>query len=123
MATADVISESKGRLETLLEPINGGVGADVTYEEIFEKLKNEVDKTTSLSGGKIDWASIVSGADEILSDKSKDFRVALYFAAGKSQLDGITGVLDGLVLLNELSNAFWDAMFPSLKRPKARSNL
>jgi type VI secretion system protein VasJ len=123
MATDDVISASKSRLETLIEPINGGVGADISYDEAFDKLKNEVDKMQSLSGGKVDWGGIISGADEILTDKSKDFRVALYYAAGKAQLDGMTGLLDGLVLLNELTNAFWDTMYPSLKRPKARGNL
>lgn len=123
MAIDDLISECKSKLSSLLEPIDGGVGADVSYDESFDKLKNEVDKSQSLTGGKIDWAGIVTGADEILSEKSKDFRVALYYATAKTQLDGLSGLLEGLVLLNELSNAFWDAMYPALRRPKARGNL
>ncbi|NUQ77893.1 MAG: type VI secretion system ImpA family N-terminal domain-containing protein, partial [Polyangiaceae bacterium] len=123
MAIDDVIAESRARLESLLAPINGGVGTDVSFDESFEKIKTEVDKMQSLAGGKVDWAGIVSGADEILSDKSKDFRVALYYATGKAQLDGLLGLLDGLVLLNDLSTNLWEAMYPSLKRPKARGNL
>lgn len=123
MAIDDLISEYKTKISALIEPINGGVGADISYDEAFDKLKNEVDKMQSLAGGKIDWAGICSGADELLTDKSKDFRVALYFAAAKAQLDGLNGLLEGLVLLNELTNAFWDTMYPSLKRPKARGNL
>ena len=122
--TADVvIQDARSRLGALLEPIAGGVGADVSYDEIFENLKNEVDKLQSLAGLKPDWGAVASTADEILTDKSKDFRVAVYYAAAKSQLDGLPGLLDGLLLIRELSNAFWEPMYPSLKRPKARGNL
>ena len=123
MAAEDAISSSKAKLGSMLEPIQGGVGADVSYDEVFENLKNEVEKLQSLAGAKPDWGSVASNADEILTDKSKDFRVAVYYAAAKSQLDGIGGLLDGLVLVRELTTAFWEPMYPALKRPKARGNL
>src|SRR5262245_59335429 len=123
MAAHDAIKESLSRIEALIAPVNGGVGSDLTYDEAFETMKNEVDKLQSLSGGKVDWGAIVSSADEILSDKSKDFRVALYYGAAKAQLDKLPGLLDGLVLVQELTNAFWEPMHPALKRPKARGNL
>jgi type VI secretion system protein VasJ len=123
MSIDDVLAASKERLSALLEPIGGGVGADVTYDEQFEAIKNEVDKLQSIEQVKVDWGSISSGADEILSDKSKDFRAALYYAAAKAQLDGLRGALDGVVLLLELTLAFWEPMYPPLKRPRARANL
>ena len=123
MAIEDKISESKEKLSSLIEPINGGVGEDVSYDEKFEKVKLEVDKMTSMSGGKVDWRMIASNTDELLTEKSKDFRAAVYYAAAKSQTDGLVGLLDGLVLLQELCAAFWEPMFPGLKRPKARGNL
>ena len=123
MAAEDVIEEIKGRLETLIAPINGGVGADVSYDETFDLVKNEVEKMQSLAGGKVDWGAIASGADEILTEKSKDFRVALYWAAAKVHTDGFQGLLDGFVLIQELIAAFWEPMYPPLKRPKARGNL
>jgi type VI secretion system protein VasJ len=127
MAAEDVILASQSKLGALLAPIQGGgeggVGADVSYDEIFEGLKNEVDKLQSMSGDKPNWGHIVGTADEILSEKSKDYRVAVYWAAGRAHLDGLTGLLEGLVLMRDIAAAFWEAMYPALKRPKARGNL
>src|SRR3954452_10129884 len=110
MAAQDVIDASKAKLEAMLAPIDGGAGADISYDEGFEKVKSEVEKMTSMSGGKVDWAMIVSTSDELLSDKGKDFRVALYYAAARAQLDGIAGLLDGYVVLSELIANFWTTM-------------
>src|SRR5262245_33415666 len=123
MAVNDVIDACKSKLLSLIAPINGGVGQDASYGPLFESLKSEVDKLTSLAGGKVDWGSMISNCDELLTDRSKDFRVAIYYAAAKSQTDGPRGLLDGLVLLQELCAAYWDTMYPSLKRPRARGNL
>ena len=123
MAVTDAIDAAKNRVSAMLEPISGGVGADCTYDELFEGIKAEIDKTTSLEGGKIDWNKIVSNAEELLTDKTKDFRLAVYYGAAKGHTGGMTGVLDALVLLNELNTAFWDKMYPPIKRPRTRGNL
>ncbi|WP_437759661.1 nSTAND1 domain-containing NTPase [Sorangium sp. So ce1389] len=117
------IGQAMLRLEPLIEPIDGGVGIDITYDESFEALRNEIDKLQSLAGGKVDWERVASGAEEILAKRSKDFRVALYYAAARTQLDKLRGLLDGLVLVQALSNAFWDTMYPAINRPKARGNV
>ncbi|WP_437938949.1 nSTAND1 domain-containing NTPase [Sorangium sp. So ce341] len=118
----DAISQASSRLEPLLDPIDGGVGIDVTYDESFEVLKNEIGKMQSLAGRGVDWQRVVRGAEEILARKSKDFRVALYYAAARAHTDGIVGALEGLVLIRGLTAAFWETTFPSLQRPKARGN-
>ncbi|HVK71639.1 MAG TPA: type VI secretion system ImpA family N-terminal domain-containing protein, partial [Polyangium sp.] len=107
----------------MIEPISGGVGQDVSYDELFEAIKAEVDKAQSLEGGKIDWSKIVTNAEELLTEKSKDFRLAVYYAAAKANTDGIQGAVDGLVVINELNTAFWDKMYPPIKRPRTRGNL
>lgn len=123
MAVTDALDAAKNRISAMLEPISGGVGADCTYDELFEAIKAEIDKTTSLEGGKIDWNKIVSNSEELLTEKTKDFRLAVYHGAAKAQTGGITGALDGLVLMNELDAAFWDKMYPPIKRPRTRGNL
>jgi len=123
MAVTDALDAAKNRVSAMLEPISGGVGADCTYDELFEAIKAEIDKTTSIEGGKIDWNKIVTNAEELLTDKTKDFRLGVYYAAAKAHTGGLTGVLDGLVLLNELNSAFWDKMYPPIKRPRTRGNL
>ena len=123
MAAEDVIADAKNRLEALIAPINGGAGADVSYDEAFEAMKNEVDKLQSLSGGKVDWPAVAANAEEVLASKGKDFRVAIYHAAARSLTDGLPGLLDAFVLLDALIEAYWETMGPPLKRPKARANL
>ena len=120
MAVDDVINDTKTKLEAMLAPIDGGAGADISYDELFEKVKAEVEKLTSMSGGKVDWNSISTSCDELLSDKGKDFRVGLYYAAARLHLDGVPGLFDGFLVLSELIANFWTTMGPPLKRPKAR---
>src|ERR1700742_962219 len=102
MAVEDGVNASKAQLEPLRAPINGAAGADISYDEMFDKVKAEVEKMTSMSGGKVDWNAISSSSDELLSDKGKDFRVALYYAAARSQIEGLPGLLVGFVLPHEL---------------------
>jgi type VI secretion system protein VasJ len=124
MSAEDAINEAKSRIEAMLAPINGGVGEDASYDELFEGIKTEIDKVNALEGGSTDWGVIRSNAEQLLSEKSKDFRVALYFGASAAQKDkNVAAVLDGIVLLLELCNAFWEPMFPALKRPRARGLL
>jgi type VI secretion system protein VasJ len=123
MAAEDVIADAKNRLEALIAPIHGGAGADVSYDEAFELMKGEVDKLQSLTGGKVDWPSVAASAEEILTSKGKDFRVAIYYAAARSLTSGLPGLLDAYVLLDALIEGYWESMGPPLKRPKARANL
>ncbi len=123
MSVDDAIQAAKGRLESLLAPISGGVGDDISYDESFEAIKAEIDKQNAIEGGATDWTVIVAHSESLLADKSKDFRIALYWGVGSAQGRGLIGVLDGLVLVLELCNAFWEPMYPALKRPRARGNL
>lgn len=123
MDADEFIAAARERLADLIAPINGGAGADVSYEASFEAMKAEVDKTQSLEGGKVDWEAVASNATEILESQSKDFRAILYYAAAKSKTAGVAGLFDGLVVLAGLIETLWEPMYPALKRPRARGNL
>jgi type VI secretion system protein VasJ len=110
------------RTAPLVAPIAGGAGADVTFEPDFEKLKKEIDKLSSVDQ-KPDWKIVNSGAAVILKDKSKDFRVAIWNAVALLQAKGFEGFAEGLVVLKNLVDNFWDTMFPDVKRGRARANL
>src|SRR5436309_3227461 len=45
MSAAEVIEQSKARLESVLAPINGRVGDDVSYDEAFDEVLRDVDGT------------------------------------------------------------------------------
>ncbi|MCA9625689.1 MAG: type VI secretion system ImpA family N-terminal domain-containing protein, partial [Myxococcales bacterium] len=119
----EVIKAAEERVASLLEPINGGVGEDISYDEQFDEIKNETEKLSSLSGEVCDWGSVAVTSREILEEKSKDFRVACYLATCKCREGTIDGVLDGLVLLKGITDKYWDDMFPPLRRMRARAGM
>jgi len=123
MGVEEVLTEAKARLEVMIAPINDGVGEDASYDEAFEAIKAELDKVNALEGGTTDWAAVERHAHGILSERSKDFRVALYYAAAATHTRKFAGIFDGTIVLLELCNNFWEPMWPALKRPRARGNL
>lgn len=118
-----LIAAAKERVADLLEPINGGVGEDVSYDEKFDEIKNEVEKLSSLTGEVCDWSSIAVTSEEILQSKSKDFRVACYLATCKLRQGNLDGVIDGMVLIQEITEKYWEEMFPPLRRMRARAGM
>ncbi|HHH28924.1 MAG TPA: type VI secretion system protein TssA [Polyangiaceae bacterium] len=118
-----LIAAAKERIADLLEPINGGVGEDISYDEKFDEIKNETEKLSSLTGETCNWAAIGVTAEEILQDKSKDFRIACYLSACKLREGNLDGVIDGLVLLQEMTAKYWDDMFPPVRRMRARAGM
>jgi type VI secretion system protein VasJ len=119
----ELLNESLSRIEDLLAPINGGAGADVSYDEKFEEIKVEVDKLSSLAGVNCNWGQVATLSEEILSEKSKDFRIACYLACCKIRQGELSAMLDGLVLVRELIGRYWDSMYPPLNRLRARAGM
>lgn len=119
----ELIAASKERIADLLEPINGGAGEDVSYDDKFEIIKAEVEKIASLAGEAPNWGEIALNAEELMQEKSKDFRVACYLATCKCLRNDLEQVLDAVVLLKEVTNGFWEDMFPPLRRIRARAGM
>jgi type VI secretion system protein VasJ len=117
--------EAAAKLAPLLAPIEGPspVGSDVSYDPDFERLKGEIDKLTSMSGGQPAWPEIQRVGGEILSTKSKDLRVLSWMTVAKVKLDGWKGFGEALVAYDGISRTFWDAMYPDAKRARARINV
>ncbi|XKM12789.1 type VI secretion system protein TssA [Orbaceae bacterium ac157xtp] len=93
-----------------LKPISpeNPVGEDLTYNDNFQEMKEEVAK---LSG--IDYALIVSESETILKQQSKDIRVATYYCLAKLQIDGSEGFADGIELLAGMLDKFGNALYPT----------
>jgi type VI secretion system protein VasJ len=119
----ELLAAARTRIKELLEPVNGGVGDDISYDEKFEQIKTETEKLSSITGEKCDWSSVAVFSEELLQEKSKDFRVACYLATCKLRQGNLEGVLDGVVLLDELTKKWWDSMYPPLRRLRARAGM
>lgn len=111
-------------LEDVVEPLAGDspVGEDVSYDDDFLSLKDDVDQLSSVNPEGVDYERIVESCRAILGRKSKDLRVATYLALALSRTAGYQGILDGLLAQKLLVERFWEPMFPPIRRMKARQN-
>jgi len=113
------------RVQPFLEPISAAApsGGSARYEPEYERILAEVGKLEAPTGGTVDWLQVATLGKKLLGSKSKDLLLAAYtgfalFAPKKS----LAGLLDGMVLVSELTDRYWDSLFPDAKRQKARAN-
>lgn len=122
MALPETLAERVAALKAPVEN-EGPVGPDLSYDPGFETVKGEIDKLTSIAGERPDWSRIVEVSEGLLREKSKDLRLAIWWAAGKVQRDGLDGFVTALFFLKELCGEYWETMHPPLRRARARGNM
>lgn len=99
-------------------------GKDVRYEENYDALSSEMAKLGSIAGSaEIEWEHVVSLCCTILEKESKHLQVAAYLNYGLMKADGLAGLAQGIHILKELLENFWDPMFPPRKRMKGRRGI
>lgn len=92
-----------------LEPIDDGNprGEDASYDDDFLLVKEEIAKLSD-----IDATLIMQLSEGLLYERSKDIRIATYYAWARLRLDGIKGFADGLELIAGLVARYDLALFP-----------
>ena len=98
-------------------------GADIRDSAEFEQIQGEIDKLTAISGnGLVDWPLVTSLCETVLSGKSKDLLLGCYLTGGLLETQGLDGLANGLQILSDMLQTYWDSLFPTLKRIRARRN-
>jgi len=98
-------------------------GDDVRFEPEYEELETELGKLSSpTASGTVDWDRIVKLSTTILGEKSKNLTVATYLSVGLLECEGIGGLSDGIQVLRDLLENFWENMYPPKKRMRGRMN-
>ena len=97
-------------------------GINAKYEAVYEQLESEIAKSESLSPEATDWQNVLTLSTQILKEISKDYSTACYLAYSLIDKDGYKGLLSGSILLEKLSETFWEDMFPAKKRLRGRQN-
>ena len=59
-----------------------------------------------------DWKAVLQHATKALAEKSKDLEIAAYLIEAQARLKGFAGLRDGFRLARELSEQFWDGIYP-----------
>ncbi|WP_420457112.1 type VI secretion system protein TssA [Rubrivirga sp.] len=120
----------------LAAPIPGPAptGEDVTYDPVFERLRETVDRIDSVGtgvdhesvtgggspfagGASADHDAVVADALAVLTEQSKDVRAAAYLVTSLAHTEGARGVAAGLSGLVEMAQTHWAGLHP----PRARA--
>jgi len=108
-----------------LTPINeqNPVGEDVKYDEDYEKVESELSKLTSPSASnEIDWELVVKLCSSILENKSKNLLISVYLIYALEKTRGVEGLGDGIKVLADMIEHYWESLYPPLRRIKGRIN-
>ena len=110
-------------LGTLAISQENPAGDDVKYDEDFEKIESEIAKLSSPSeSNAVDWELVVKLCEEILEHKSKNLLITVYLAYALFKLRGIEGLSDGVKVLADILENYWETLYPPLRRIKGRIN-
>lgn len=108
--------------QPLLDPIPGElptgknlrlVPGDETVAKLQE-LRSALDQADDPDGvGKAaNWPAVVRECQEALTQKTKDLEIAARLVEGLVRIEGFVGLRDGLALVRELLDRYWDGLHP-----------
>jgi type VI secretion system protein ImpA len=105
-----------------LQPVapDAPCGPNLEYEQDFLALEQAARGKDEQQYGKTvipaeapDWADVVDRATSLL-DRSRDLRIALHLTRGLTSTQGLVGLRDGLALIRDLLENFWEPLHPQL---------
>jgi type VI secretion system protein ImpA len=109
-------------IETLLDAIPGEkpAGESLRYTEIYTAIPQAMqsgDNRDPLEPTvkKADWPTVIDMATDVLQHQSKDLQIAAWAVEALVGLDGFAGLRDGLSLLSELQDRFWESLYPGVE--------
>lgn len=111
-------------LQTVLAPVPGDnpAGASLRYTSVYDAIQESRREDDILPMGEwqrevktADWRAVIDISTEALSKKSKDLQIAAWLLEGLVETAGFAGLRDGLQLLRELQDKFWDSLHPVIE--------
>ena len=114
----------------LLAPIPGAktAGASLRHEPVYTQIKEARREDDGLPKGEwesarkeADWALVVRLASDALTKRTKDLELAGWLTEALLHRDGIVGLRDGLALVHQLLEQFWDGVYPEIDEDGAEA--
>lgn len=109
-------------IDSMLEPVSDDAvcGEDLEYDSAFLELERAAaGKEAHVMGDKEipaeppNWNEVFDAASALMA-RTKDLRVTSYLAHANLNLNGLPGLADGLTLLNQMLQRYWDDVHPQL---------
>jgi len=120
-------------VERLLRPIPGDnpAGAYLRYEGTYDRIQEarREDDPTLPQGvwertlKKADWKSVRTICTEALETRSKDLQIAVWLTEALLHQEGFAGAREGIRLLTELCDRFWDDLYPEIAEDDMESRI
>ena len=119
MATPPVLD-----VEPLLVAIAGEnpSGRNLFYEPQYDELREarRVEDDTLQGDWKrkaktADWERVVELGSDLLKRLTKDLQIAAWMTEALARKRGLPGLRDGLILVRELQERFWDTYYPNIE--------
>lgn len=124
MASPDILDFQK-----LLAPIEGDnpAGSDLREDSsptsVYYQLKDArsaaraAERSSEMDEDQASiaepWYSILELAPEVLSTQAKDLEVAAWLTEALLRTAGLAGLRDGFRLIREMTEGFWDGLYPA----------
>lgn len=97
-------------------------GYDVRDDPRFEALQQTLAALSSPNSVEVDWDRVADLASDLLTQAGKDLLVASYLAGALLQNGGLAGLAEGLGVLADMIDRYWQTMYPPLTRVRGRRN-
>lgn len=83
----------------------------------------ELDKLTSIHAGTpIDWNKVSEYCSSVLRDEGKDLNAAVWLLCAWTAISGVPGLANGVKVLRDMLETYWDELTPAPARLRARRN-
>lgn len=110
------------QLDRLLAPLPGAqpCGEDMLFSAEFDRIQDarrfddpsldQGDWVTDIK--EADWREVIDTSTALLSDRTKDLRLAVWLTEALSKEHGFAGLRDGYSLTASLCSEYWDHLHP-----------
>jgi len=118
-----VASEAILDFERLLQPISEAqpCGENLSSDPLMQDIKNWRDESSksapeSSVQAEARFDEIIRATDDALATRTKDLALAAYLTEALLREHGFVGLRDGVHLLHELLERYWDGVHPVIER-------
>lgn len=110
--------------EALLNPITADnpSGESLRYNGTYDIIEEARRSDDALAQGEwqretkvADWSAVIETATAALTTQSKDLHIGTRLVEALVKQHGFVGLRDGLRLLRELQERFWDSLYPAIE--------
>ena len=97
-------------------------GADLSFSADFDAIQElrRADDPTLDQGEWVtalksaDWPAVLARCEQLLTERSKDLRVAAWLTDANARLGGFAGLADGITLCTQLCLRYWHGLHPAM---------